>query len=234
MTSSLRILCGLTPAFVAAWLASTPLAASTVALTGAQGGGYSLHMTSLKEIRYRNTIRQRYDFSCGSAAVATLLTYQYGYPVNEQEAFVQMYAHGNQAKIKREGFSLLDIKRFLQANGFEADGFRVPLDKLRDEGIPAIALIDERGYHHFVVIKGLRAGRVLLGDPARGTRSIPRAQFEAAWKNGLVFVIHNRRALAVFNSTDDWRAAPMAPIHSAIDRTGLGNVTLPKRGPGDI
>lgn len=234
MTSSLRILCGLTPAFVAAWLASTPLVASTVALTGAQGGGYSLHMTSLKEIRYRNTIRQRYDFSCGSAAVATLLTYQYGYPVNEQEAFVQMYAHGNQAKIKREGFSLLDIKRFLQANGFEADGFRVPLDKLRDEGIPAIALIDERGYHHFVVIKGLRAGRVLLGDPARGTRSIPRAQFEAAWKNGLVFVIHNRRALAVFNSTDDWRAAPMAPIHSAIDRTGLGNVTLPKRGPGDI
>lgn len=234
MTSSLRILCGLTPAFVAAWLASTPLVASTVALTGAQGGGYSLHMTSLKEIRYRNTIRQRYDFSCGSAAVATLLTYQYGYPVNEQEAFVQMYAHGNQAKIEREGFSLLDIKRFLQANGFEADGFRVPLDKLRDEGIPAIALIDERGYHHFVVIKGLRAGRVLLGDPARGTRSIPRAQFEAAWKNGLVFVIHNRRALAVFNSTDDWRAAPMAPIHSAIDRTGLGNVTLPKRGPGDI
>jgi predicted double-glycine peptidase len=105
---------------------------------------------------------------------------------------------------------------------------------LRDEGIPAIALIDEKGYHHFVVIKGLRAGRVLLGDPARGTRSIPRAQFEAAWKNGLVFVIHNRRALAVFNSTDDWRAAPMAPIHSAIDRTGLGNITLPKRGPGDI
>jgi predicted double-glycine peptidase len=95
-------------------------------------------------------------------------------------------------------------------------------------------LIDERGYHHFVVIKGMRAGRVLLGDPARGTRSIPRAQFEAAWKNRLVFVIHNRRALAVFNSGDDWRAAPMAPIHSVIDRAGLGNITLPKRGPGDI
>ncbi len=234
MSSRLRVLCWLVPTFVAGLLASMPLVAASVALPGAQGGSYSLHMTSLKEIRYRNTIRQRYDFSCGSAAVATLLTYQYGYPVNEQEAFVQMYAHGNQPKINREGFSLLDIKRFLQANGFEADGFRVSLDKLRDEGIPAIALIDERGYHHFVVIKGLRAGRVLLGDPARGTRSIPRAQFEAAWKNGLVFVIHNRRALAVFNNSDDWRAAPMAPIHSAIDRTGLGNITLPKRGPGDI
>ncbi len=49
-----------------------------------------------------------------------------------------------------------------------------------------------------------------------------------------VFVVHNRRALAIFNSGDDWRAAPMAPIHSVIDRTGLGNITLPKRGPGDI
>jgi len=209
-------------------------AAAPVVLPGVQGGSYSLHMTSLKEIRFRNTIRQKYDFSCGSAAVATLLTYQYGYPVDEQEAFVQMYAHGDRPKINREGFSLLDIKRFLQANGFDADGFQVPLEKLLQENLPAIVLIDERGYHHFVVIKGLLDGRVLVGDPARGTRSIPRAQFDAAWKNHLVFVIHNRRALARFNTRDDWRAAPMAPVNSAIDRTGLGNITLPKRGPGDI
>jgi predicted double-glycine peptidase len=232
MTGWLRCACWLVPAFLAGLLPSLPLAA--VVLPGAQGGSYSLHMTSLKEIRFRNTIRQKYDFSCGSAAVATLLTYQYGYPVNEQEAFVQMYAHGDQPKINREGFSLLDIKRILQANGFEADGFQVPLDKLRLENLPAIVLIDEKGYHHFVVIKGMRAGRVLVGDPALGTRSIPRAQFEAAWKNRLVFVIHNRRALAIFNSSADWRAAPMAPIDSVIDRSGLGNITLPKRGPGDI
>ncbi|HWX67968.1 MAG TPA: C39 family peptidase [Rhodanobacter sp.] len=232
MTGWLRCSCWLVPAFLAGLLPSLPLAA--VVLPGAQGGSYSLHMTSLKEIRFRNTIRQKYDFSCGSAAVATLLTYQYGYPVNEQEAFVQMYAHGDQPKINREGFSLLDIKRFLQTNGFEADGFQVPLDKLRLENLPAIVLIDEKGYHHFVVIKGMRAGRVLVGDPALGTRSIPRAQFEATWKNRLVFVIHNRRALAIFNSSADWRAAPMAPIDSVIDRSGLGNITLPKRGPGDI
>ncbi len=197
-------------------------------------GGYSLHMTSLKEIRFRNTIRQKYDFSCGSAAVATLLTYQYGYRMNEQEAFAQMYALGNQSKINREGFSLLDIKRFLQANGFEGDGFQVPLEKLVQENLPAIVLVEEKGYHHFVVIKGLRAGRVLVGDPARGTRSMPRKLFDTAWKNHLVFVIHNRRAMAIFNSRDDWRAAPIAPLGSSIDRTGLGNITLPKRGPGDI
>jgi predicted double-glycine peptidase len=213
-------------------MAATPLARA-VEVQSPQGT-FSMHLTSLKEARFRNTIRQKYDFSCGSAAVATLLSYQYGYPVNEQAAFVQMYTHGNRQKISREGFSLLDIKRYLQSNGFDADGFQLPLEKLQQEGLPAIVLIDEKGYHHFVVIKGFRDGRVLIGDPAIGTRSVPIAQFNRVWKNRLVFVIHNRRDWASFNRTDDWRAAPFAPLHSGIDRSGLGNLVLPKRGPGDI
>jgi len=218
-------------------LACTPpgvMAQAPVALTAASGGTVTMHLTSLKEARFRNTIRQKYDFSCGSAAVATLLTYQYGYPVSEQVAFEQMYLHGDQAKINKEGFSLLDIKRYLEANGFDADGFDVPLEKLQQENLPAIVLIDERGYHHFVVVKGLRDGRVLVGDPAKGTRSIPRARFDEAWKNRLVFVIHNRRMLAVFNNPDDWRVAPLAPLGTAVDRNGLGNMVMPRRGPGDI
>lgn len=221
-------------AVFAAWLpAGSPMAA-TVAIPGIQGNNYSLHITSLKEARFKNTIRQKYDFSCGSAAVATLLTYQYGYPVNEQIAFEQMYAHGNRQKISKEGFSLLDIKEYLQANGFDADGFEVPLERLQQEHLPAIVLIDEKGYHHFVVIKGLRDGRVLVGDPARGTRSMPLSQFKALWKNHLVFVIHNRRSLAVFNNPADWHVAPTAPLGLGIDRSGLGTLTLPKDGPDDL
>ncbi len=45
----------------------------------------------------------------------------------------------------------------------------MPLEKLDNEGVPAIVLINERGYHHFVVVKGYKNGRVLVGDPARGT-----------------------------------------------------------------
>lgn len=218
-------------------LAALPLgshAETPVAVTGNSGGLYTVHLTSLKEARYKSTIHQRYDFSCGSAAVATLLTYQYGYPVNEQVAFEQMYQHGDQAKISKEGFSLLDIKRFLEANGFEADGFKVPIDKLEQENLPAIVLIDERGYHHFVVIKGLRNDRVLVGDPARGTRVISRGKFMTLWSNGLVFVIHNRRNLAVFNSPNDWKVAPPAPLNMGIDRNGLFNTVMPKKGPDDL
>ncbi|HET6552045.1 MAG TPA: C39 family peptidase [Dyella sp.] len=209
--------------------ASTP-----VAVVNNGSGYYTVHLTSLKEARYKATVHQKYDFSCGSAAVATLLTYQYGYPVDEQVAFEQMYTHGDKEKINKEGFSLLDIKRFLDANGFDADGFKVPLEKLAQENLPAIALIDEKGYHHFVVIKGMRNDRVLIGDPARGTRVIAQSKFMAMWKNGLVFVIHNRRNLAVFNSASDWKVAPQAPAGNAIDRNGLYNMVMPKKGPDDL
>jgi predicted double-glycine peptidase len=231
---SLRILACLSLVSLLSAAAWPARADSTIQLQGAGGSNYRVTLKSLKEARFHNTIRQQYDFSCGSAAVATLLTYQYGYPVDEQSAFEQMYARGDRRKINREGFSLLDIKRYLAANGFEADGFEVTLEKLQQENLPAIVLLDEKGYHHFVVIKGLRGDRVLVGDPARGTRSIPRARFNQMWKNTLVFVIHNRRSLAVFNNPDDWRVAPFAPLNSSVDRRGLDTLVMPRRGPGDI
>jgi len=200
----------------------------------ADGGSYTVRLTSLKEARFRTTIRQRYDFSCGSAAVATLLTYQYGQPVAETEVFMRMYANGDQAKIREEGFSLLDMRRYFESLGYQADGFELPLDKLAEEGLPAIVLLNERGYRHFVVVKGLRNGRVLIGDPAMGTRAMPRARFEQLWDNRVLFVVHNRRELASFNAGRDWRSAPAAPLELAIQRGGLQNIVMPRRGPGDI
>lgn len=210
------------------------LRAATMALNDNAGQTYALHISTLKEVKYRNTIHQRYDFSCGSAAVATLLTYQYNYPVNEQAVFEQMYAHGDRTKINKEGFSLLDIKLYLQSIGFDADGFHANLAQLQQANLPAIVLIEDRGYHHFVVVKGVRYGRVLLGDPARGTRAIPMGRFDQLWRNGLVFVIHNRRDLAHFNSDSDWRNAPIAPLGVGVDRRGLDTITMHKYGPGDI
>ena len=214
--------------------ATTAAAAGTLELRIPHGGGYSVRVTSLKEARFRATIRQQYDFSCGSAAIATLLTYQYGHPVTEAEVFRQMYAGGDQQKIRQQGFSLLDMRRYLQSQGFVADGFQLPLDKLLEEGLPAIVLINERGYRHFVVVRGMRNGRVLVGDPARGARAIPRADFDGLWDNKVLSGVHNRRELASFNQTRDWRSAPSAPLQLGVSRQGLQDIVMPRRGPGDI
>jgi predicted double-glycine peptidase len=111
-------------------LAAPAVAPTAAELASVGGVPYRVHVTSMKEARFRTTVRQQYDFSCGSAAVATLLTYHYDFPVTEQQAFQEMFVTGDQAKIRREGFSLLDMKRFLGNHGFKADGFELPLEKL--------------------------------------------------------------------------------------------------------
>lgn len=206
--------------------------AGTLDLAVLGSAGFRVPAASMKEVRFRTTLRQQYDFSCGSAAVATLLSHHYAYPVSEQQVFVQMYARGDQPRIRREGFSLLDIKRFLATRGFPADGFRLPLQKLADAGVPAIVLLSENGYHHFVVVKGLRDQRVLIGDPSGGTRSLPRAHFEEMWNNHLLFVVHDHPGPVRFNDAADWRGAPAAPLADVIDRRGLDLLTIPKNEPG--
>jgi uncharacterized protein len=200
----------------------------------AGGGPFALPVANLKALRFQSTVHQQYDFSCGSAAVATLLSYHYGVVVGEQQVFAEMFAHGDQAKIRREGFSLLDMKRYLAQHGFTADGYELPLAKLAQARYPAIVLVSDRGYLHFVVIKGVAGGRVLLGDPAAGTRAMSEAAFEAIWRNRLLFVIHGWSGTARFNAVADWRAAPQAPLAEAIDRRSLADVTLPKNGPGNF
>ncbi|MFT5963096.1 MAG: putative double-glycine peptidase [Burkholderiaceae bacterium] len=197
-------------------------------------GGVVVPVTSIRQERLAGTMLQQYDFSCGSAAVATLLTHHYGYPVSEATVFEHMYKQGDQTKIQREGFSLLDMKRFLKAQGFEADGFEQPLEKLAEARVPAIVLINENGYLHFVVIKGLRGERVLIGDPANGTRAVSRQAFNASWQSGLLFVVHNRMESARFNLAADWRAAPQAPLTAGVNRDGFSGVAMPKHGPGDF
>ncbi|WP_449406271.1 C39 family peptidase, partial [Massilia phosphatilytica] len=80
--------------------------AADLAIAG--GARFDVPVKSMRELRFTSTTRQQYDFSCGSAALATLLTYHYGHPISETVAFKAMWDNGDQAKIRREGFSLLD------------------------------------------------------------------------------------------------------------------------------
>jgi predicted double-glycine peptidase len=208
-------------------------AADTLDLLGGGTGSYAVPVVSLKEARFKATLRQQYDFSCGSAAVATLLTYHYGYPVSEQAVFEDMFARGDQDKIRREGFSLLDIKSYLGRNDFVADAFELPLAKLLESRLPALVLINEKGYQHFVVVKGLQDERVLIGDPSSGTRALSQEKFDAAWGSKLLFVIHNKQEQARFNELAEWRGVPRGPLAPGLDNEGGIRLPWPKFGLGD-
>ena len=211
-------------------LTTTPANAGGMAFAG---DSYQLSVTSLRDKKLQSTLIQQFDFSCGSAAVATLLTYQYDYPVTEQAVFEEMFNRGDQSTIRQQGFSLLDMKNYLAHHGFEADGFEQSLDKLLTAKLPAIVLINDKGYNHFVVVKGLRDDRVLISDPASGTRALPRRAFESIWVSGLLFVIHNATQRAKFDDTASWQAAPRAPLGTA-NGEQLRLIALPRLSPGDF
>ena len=213
-------------------LPATPAAAMDLSMPGMTH--LSVDVKSLRATRFATTLRQQYDFSCGSAALATLLTHHYGTPVSEAAVFERMFLDGDQPKIRREGFSMLDMQRYLARRGFKADGFALSLDKLMAAKLPALVLLSENGYNHFVVIKGAADGRVLIGDPSSGTRVLSRERFHALWPNKLLFVIHGYGGKVVFNGGADWRAAPVAWLEQGVDRSSLTSVTLPRHGPGEF
>ena len=76
---------------------------------------FELPVTSMLGRRFETVVRQQFDFSCGSAALATLLRYHYEDPQNEQTVFLGMFQDGDQAQIRKLGFSLLDMNRYLAA-----------------------------------------------------------------------------------------------------------------------
>jgi predicted double-glycine peptidase len=179
--------------------------ASEINLGAPATGTFTFHVTSYAEIPFRTVIHQQYDYSCGSAALATLLRFHYGQDTDEAQIFKAMYAVGDQAKIQKYGFSLLDMKKLLNSRGYKADGYRIALSQLAQMKIPAIALIQLKSYKHFVVIKGVVGDHILIGDPALGLRLYSEQDFAKIW-NGIVFLIHDGPSdeHATFNSAVEW------------------------------
>ncbi len=212
----------LVAAFILFCLGSRPAAAGEVYLNS-PSGVFSFHLKSMRELRYQGVVVQHYDYSCGAAAVATLLTYSYGRPTSEAEPFLQMFRNGDRAKIVSLGFSLLDMKNYLQSLGYNVSGFRLSLAQLEQVRVPGIALVVVNGYTHFVVIRAVDDANVLFADPARGMQILSRHQFDKIW-DGVLLVIRNhlRLARAGFNEKAFLAVRPRAPLGSPMQQKALG------------
>jgi len=170
---------------------------------------------TLLEARQRHVVVQQWDLSCGAAALATILAFQHGDRVSEREVAIglmnrDIYLAQPRIVRWRHGFSLLDLKRYVDARGYRGVGLgNLDFDGLRDLA-PIIVPIRTHGYQHFVVYRGAHGNRVLLADPAFGNRTMLRSAFEAEWMtigdHGRVgFIVRRTDALSPPN-----RLAPSA------------------------
>jgi uncharacterized protein len=155
---------------------------------------------SLLEMRQENVVIQQWDISCGAAALATILTYQLDHPISEKHAAQGMLRRTDPLRVKhRGGFSLLDMKRYAESRGFQAEGYaRLSLEQLRKLA-PLIVPVNLEGYDHFVVFRGVAAGRAVLADPGFGNRTVALDDFEQAWNGRIGFVVRTRESSAPRN-----------------------------------
>jgi uncharacterized protein len=141
---------------------------------------------SLLEMRQDRVVVQQWDLSCGAAALATLLNYQHGDPVSEREiakGLIQREEYLAQPLLvrARHGFSLLDLKQYVEKRGYQGIGYgQLTLEDLIERA-PVMVPVNFHGYNHFVVFRGALGNRVLLADPAFGNRTMLAEKFEDGW-----------------------------------------------------
>lgn len=210
---------------VIAWIASVGLLAvpafgqALIKMPEKQG---SKPIRTVKDLRDDGVVRQRWDMSCGAAALSTILTYDFNDNTPEAAIVVWILHRVNPVRVRsRGGFSLLDLKHFAQARGYSAEGFSgMSLQDLAAQKSSVITPIRFKGYDHFVVVKGIVGDRVILADPGFGNVTMRTGRFMKIWKNGIVFIIHppDPRMLAPKNIST---ASRIIPDETLISR-GIG------------
>ncbi len=190
------------------------------------GGDYYVGVMTWWDIPFRSVIRQRYDFSCGSAAVATLLTYHYDRPTNERTPFKAMWDLGDKEAIKKVGFSMLDMRNYLKSIGYRAEGFKLTPDQLSQVKRPVIVLLDLDGFKHFVVVKGQTDDQVLVGDSVLGINKYSTEDFAKYW-NGVALAIVDGpiKSRPKYNLSGDWNRWSTAPMDQVSATAAIGDLT---------
>lgn len=191
--------------------------------------GWGKPVLSLKEIRNEGVTRQRWDVSCGAAALSTLLTYEFKDNTPETDIVVWMLHRTSPALVRaRHGFSLLDMKHFAQARGYTAEGYSdMSIDELANQKTAVIVPIRLKGFDHFVVVKGILNDRVFLADPGFGNESMKIDRFQKLWKNGIVFIVRPPDERMEVGKTVN-SSAKLIPDETLITRS-IG-VTTPTNG----
>ncbi len=190
-----------------------------------------IYVPSWKELRRRNVVMQSYDYSCGAAALATVLHYYWGTPVNEQQVVVATLRTMTADEVKdrmKHGLAISDLRRAAVLMGYLSTIGTMSLEQLAQARVPLVVPlrinVRSKDYDHFVVYRGIADGRVYLADPIRGNVRPTIAEFCQQWQKNAVLVV----------AKPGVTPPTVSPLSIRMDEVGVGDMTdefLRKRLP---
>ncbi|MDM8566122.1 C39 family peptidase [Candidatus Halobeggiatoa sp. HSG11] len=137
------------------------------------------------ELRDQNVVKQKLDYSCGAASIATLIKYYFQDDITEKEILddIKLHLTPKERETRKEtGYSLLDLKKFAVRRGYSAIGVKLKptyLSKLK--GPILVRLVDSQDYKHFTILRGIKNNQVFLADPSFGNIHISMDNFFKEW-----------------------------------------------------
>jgi uncharacterized protein len=213
--------------------------AESAVLAPAETSRVTSGVTSLRALRDAGVVRQRYDYSCGAAALATILTYGLHDVVDEEwllRALLAPLADNELAALHRKGLSLLELQALARQRGHQAQAFRLSVDQLAKLSRPVIVFVRPGGHNHFAVLKAVRGDRVYLADPSLGNVRMPLYRFRDMWADpsgrGVVFAVEPGDGRWPETSALTVKAAVTPAIEwSAFERLSTTAIPLPSISP---
>lgn len=197
------------------------------ALTGCQTSGAPVEKPySFREIKFSTTIRQQFDFSCGAAALATVLTYYWGEPTSEivvMNVLRSRYPDQEWKALQERGFSFDDLIWAAAVFGYDGQGAEVPAAELSKIDGPVIVQLDKGKFQHFSVVRVVKVGHAFLSDPVVGAVTLSLGEFERQYTG---------KALAIWKRDAPLPKAailgrPMAPMDASLSIGGVAVLQAP-------
>ncbi len=121
-------------------------------------------------------IMQLEELECGAASLCMILAYYNKWiPIEEVRT---------KCGVSRDGVSAGGILRAARFYGLEASGYRLSMKALyKDVTFPCIAFVYGC---HFVVVSGIKKGKVYVNDPAKGDCKYTKDEFEKIFNNIII------------------------------------------------
>ena len=209
-----------------AHVSSAALAALLLYAGSAAAGEIVPRPRSYAEIKFAATVRQQFDFSCGAATLATVLTHYWGRKTGEIEVLNVLrarYPDADWPALQKKGFSFDDLIWTAAKLGFEGQGAEIPAAQLAKIDGPVIVHLDKGKFQHFSVVRAVKVGHVFLSDPIVGAVTMSVGEFERQYTG---------RALAIWKRGAPLPKAailgrPVAPIDASLFIGGVATAQTP-------
>jgi hypothetical protein len=179
---------------------------------------------SWREIKVQNVVMQGADYSCGAAALATVLRYFWQDNVGETKILDTIMDFLTKAEIKDRmdnGLSIDDLRRAAVELNYLAEVGTITFAELTQSKVPLLVAINANGYDHFVVVRGVFGNNVYLADPMRGNIRVRTNVFASQWTKNAVLVVlkPNVKPPAISPLTVRQREVDMGATNMQVIRT---------------